>query len=180
MAAALDAVAWPVKTSRLSLRPATPADLGPTWRYRRLEAVSRWLVREPQKSDDVLSLVRDPRPTVLVVQVEPGVSVSLENNELLRHHGGVLPLLRLTDLFGTPRPAGAFPALVVGEGGGTVALAADRVLGLREIVVRPLADPPVQVPGLAGATELGDGRPVLILDAAGLTRYARTRLRPTT
>ena len=73
----------------------------------------------------------------------------------------------------------SFPALVVGEGAHAVALAADRVLGLREIVVRPLADPLVQVPGLAGATELGDGRPVLILDPVGLARYARARRRAT-
>jgi two-component system chemotaxis sensor kinase CheA len=35
----------------------------------------------------------------------------------------------------------------------------------------------VQVPGVAGATELGDGRAVLILDAVGLARYARSRKR---
>jgi two-component system, chemotaxis family, sensor kinase CheA len=114
-----------------------------------------------------------------VVQVEPGTTTALEHNELLRHHGGVLPLVRLTDVFGGRRPAGSFPALVVGEGGKAVALAADRVLGLREIVVRPLADPLVKVPGLAGATELGDGRAVLILDPAVLTRFARARRRAT-
>jgi two-component system chemotaxis sensor kinase CheA len=110
-----------------------------------------------------------------IVQVEPGAAVGLENNELLRHRGGVVPLLRLADLFGAARPPGAFPALVVGDGGQAVALAADRVIGLREVVVYPLADPLVQVPGLSGATELGDGRPVLILDTAGLVRHARTR-----
>jgi len=52
MPAPLDAVAWPVRTPRLSLRPATPADLGATWRYRRLEAVSRWLVRAPRTAED--------------------------------------------------------------------------------------------------------------------------------
>src|SRR5207244_3174410 len=104
---------------------------------------------------------------------------ALENNELLSHHGGVVPLVRLSDAFGVARPVGTFPALVVGEGGQAVALAADRVLGLREVVVRPLADPLLQVPGLAGATELGDGRPVLILDAVGLVRLSRARRRPT-
>ena len=58
-----------------------------------------------------------------------------------------------------------------------IALAVDRVLGLREVVVRQLTDPLVQVPGLAGATELGDGRAILILDAVGLVRFARTRRR---
>jgi len=52
MPAPLDAVAWPVRTARLSLRPATAADLGATWRYRRLEAVSRWLIRAPLTAED--------------------------------------------------------------------------------------------------------------------------------
>ena len=110
--------------------------------------------------------------------VEPTAVIALENNELLRHNGGVLPLLRLSDLFGTSRPVGGVPALVVGEGIGAIALVADRVVGLREVVVRQLADPLVQAPGFAGATELGDGRAVLILDVVGLARYARARRRP--
>jgi two-component system chemotaxis sensor kinase CheA len=114
-----------------------------------------------------------------VVEVAPGATTALENNELLPHRRGVLPLLRLTDVFGTNRPPGAFTALIIGEGTATIALATDRVLGLREIVVRPLADPLVQVPGVVGATELGDGRAVLILDVVGLARYARSRRRTT-
>jgi two-component system, chemotaxis family, sensor kinase CheA len=108
-----------------------------------------------------------------VVQVGPDLITKLERNELLRHHGGVLPLLRLADVFGGARKVGEFPALIIGETGNTIALAADRLLGLREIVVRRLVDSLVQVPGLAGATELGDGRAILILDATSLARYAR-------
>jgi two-component system, chemotaxis family, sensor kinase CheA len=110
-----------------------------------------------------------------VVPVESGTTTILENNELVRYHGGVLPLLRLGDVFGLPRPAGAFVALVTGEGAAAIALAADRAVGLREVVVRALADPLVQVPGIGGATELGDGRPILILDPGGLSRLARRR-----
>jgi two-component system, chemotaxis family, sensor kinase CheA len=110
-----------------------------------------------------------------VVPVEPGTTTVLENNELIRYHGGVLPLLQLGDVFGLPRPAGAFVALVTGEGTAAVALAADRAVGLREVVVRALADPLVQVQGIGGATELGDGRPILILDPGGLSRLVRRR-----
>jgi two-component system chemotaxis sensor kinase CheA len=110
-----------------------------------------------------------------VVEVQPSSTTAFENNELIRHRGGVLPLLHLADLFGTPRPAAPGVAMLVGEGAGTIAVAVDHVVGVREIVVRALTDPLVQVTGVAGATELGDGRAVLILDAAGLIRYARTR-----
>ena len=37
----------------------------------------------------------------------------------------------------------------------------------------PVTDELIQVDGIAGATELGDGRVVLILDTASLTRVAR-------
>jgi two-component system chemotaxis sensor kinase CheA len=49
----------------------------------------------------------------------------------------------------------------------------DKVLGLREVVVRSLPDPLTAVPGVSGATELGDGRPVLILDIGEILDSAR-------
>jgi two-component system chemotaxis sensor kinase CheA len=60
--------------------------------------------------------------------------------------------------------------LVVGSEAQPTGLAVDRLAGLREIVVRPLTDPLVSVPGIAAATELGDGRVCLILDAAELVQ----------
>jgi chemotaxis protein histidine kinase CheA len=63
-------------------------------------------------------------------------------------------------------------ALIVGGTNG-VGIIVDRILGEREIVVRALHDPLVQVPGIAGASELGDGRVILILDVAALTRIAK-------
>jgi RimJ/RimL family protein N-acetyltransferase len=43
----LDAISWPVRTDRLTLRPATRDDLEATWGFRRLAEVSRWLTRAP-------------------------------------------------------------------------------------------------------------------------------------
>jgi RimJ/RimL family protein N-acetyltransferase len=43
----LDAISWPVRTDRLTLRPATRDDFEATWRFRRLDDVSRWLTRAP-------------------------------------------------------------------------------------------------------------------------------------
>ena len=57
---------------------------------------------------------------------------------------------------------------VVGTGGAAVGIAVDRIVGQREIVVRAIADPLVRVDGISGATDLGDGRVVLILDPAVL------------
>jgi two-component system chemotaxis sensor kinase CheA len=58
----------------------------------------------------------------------------------------------------------------------------DRIHGQREVVVSAIRDPLLQVPGIAGATELGNGRPVLILDAAvlagGIVRPHETEASP--
>lgn len=117
-----------------------------------------------------------PQPALLeVVQVEADDVVAFENNEVVRYRGRVLPLVRLRRLFGlAPNGSRAsFPVLVVGSEAQPMGLAVDRLAGLREIVVRPLADPLVAVPGIAAAAELGDGRVCLILDAVEVVRLAR-------
>jgi two-component system, chemotaxis family, sensor kinase CheA len=109
-----------------------------------------------------------------VLQVETSALRLLENNELLPYRAGVLSLVRLATFFHLAEPGGsAFHVLVVDTGAGMVGITVERVLGLREIVVRPLTDPLIQVPGIAGATELGDGHPVLILNTTDLARAIR-------
>jgi two-component system, chemotaxis family, sensor kinase CheA len=108
-----------------------------------------------------------------VIEIEPATIKILENNEIIEYRNSVLPLLRLNRFFGL---AGSEPkslyAFVVGSGSNLIGVVVDRIIGQREIVVRALADPLVQVQGVAGATELGDGRAVLILDAFALVRSA--------
>jgi two-component system chemotaxis sensor kinase CheA len=66
----------------------------------------------------------------------------------------------------------SFHVLVIGEESNAVGLAVDRILGQREIVVRAIKDPLAQTKGIAGATELGDQRVVLILDIGALRQFA--------
>ncbi|HTD85934.1 MAG TPA: chemotaxis protein CheW, partial [Candidatus Binatia bacterium] len=104
-----------------------------------------------------------------------------EKNEIVKYRNGVLPLVRLASIFGLgAEPRKEFPVLVIGTGLNAVGILADRVLGQREIVVRPVNDPLLKVPGISGATELGDGRAVLILDSAALAQGARARQRQAT
>lgn len=72
MGTPLDAITWPVHTDRLTLRPATPADLEATWQFRRLESVGRWLTRAPATLEEYRTQFEDSDrlATTLVVQLD--------------------------------------------------------------------------------------------------------------
>jgi len=115
-----------------------------------------------------------PQPALReILQLDASTIVSFENNEIVSYRDGVLPVVSLSRFFalGTARPASVY-VLVVGSESAPMGLLVDRLLGLREIVVHPVNDPLVAVPGVGGATELGDGRVSLILDTAALLRVA--------
>jgi len=110
-----------------------------------------------------------------VLEVESASTKVLENNEVITYRGRVLPLLRLARVFEMNYQRGDnFHVLVLGEETNAVGLAVDRILGQREIVVRAIKDPLGQSKGIAGATELGDQRVVLILDITALRQLAAT------
>jgi two-component system chemotaxis sensor kinase CheA len=112
-----------------------------------------------------------------VLEVESSTVKALENNEIISYRGGVLPLVRLARLFelNDGREQSAFHVFVIGSGANALGVVVDRIIGQREIVVRGISDPLVQVAGIAGATELGDEQVVLILDVAALRQSAVSR-----
>lgn len=116
-----------------------------------------------------------PQPSLReVFQLDGTDTTPVGTHEVVAYRGGVLPLLRLRRIFGLGgQPPRAGAVLVVGSAAQPVGLVVDRLLGLREIVVHPLTDPLVLLPGIGGATELGDGRISLVLDAAALVQVAR-------
>ena len=66
----LERVAWPVRTARLLLRPATEADLDVMWRYRRLEDVNRWLTRGPATATEFRAQIGTPESLAKTLVVE--------------------------------------------------------------------------------------------------------------
>ena len=63
-----------------------------------------------------------------------------------------------------------FPVLLVRSGDSRLAIHVEATLGNREIAVKPLASQLSRLPAVSGATILGDGSVVLILDIQGLIR----------
>jgi two-component system chemotaxis sensor kinase CheA len=99
--------------------------------------------------------------------------------DTLRVRDRIVPLLHLGELFGVAAAAGDETyAVIVGRGEKRLGLTVDRLRGQQDVVIKAL-DPVVSesAVGIAGATILGDGRVVLILDVASLFEGRRGRSR---
>lgn len=64
------ALARPLRSERLTLRPATKDDAEPTWAYRRLDAVNEWLSGASASLDEYRSLFCEPSRLAATVIVE--------------------------------------------------------------------------------------------------------------
>ena len=109
-----------------------------------------------------------------VVEIEPAAIRGIEAGEVVPYRAMALPLVRLSSALGIASAGGPpLHAFIVGTGQSAVGLVVDRIVGQREIVVRSTVDPLIRVEGVAGATDLGDGRVVLILDPLAIARRVR-------
>lgn len=90
---------------------------------------------------------------------------------LLNHRGKSLPYVRLRDALGMD---GEVPErqkiVVIQHDGAEAGVAVDALLGERQIVIKPLDSMFRDLPGIGGATILGDGQVALILDVPALLR----------
>lgn len=107
------------------------------------------------------------------IMVESREIGTIEGHEVITLRGRTLPLLPLSRLFGL-RPLGNYRepqrvyVVVVGLAQHRVGLVVDELLGQQDVVIKPLGSAVRNVPGIAGATELGANRTVLLLDVGRL------------
>jgi two-component system chemotaxis sensor kinase CheA len=101
--------------------------------------------------------------------------------ELYRVRGEYIPIIRLHECFSV-RPNSTDLSeglLVVVESEGTrVGLFVDDLLSQQQVVIKSLETNFRKVPGLSGATILGDGTVALIIDVPGLVSSAQENARP--
>jgi two-component system, chemotaxis family, sensor kinase CheA len=113
------------------------------------------------------------------VQLTPASASCLPGcGEVFPFRGDYLPVLRLHNLFGVePRSRLLHEGLiVVAEGEGRrIGLFVDELLGQQQVVIKSLQTNYRRVPGVSGATILGDGSVALILDLPGIIRAASNR-----
>ncbi len=119
-------------------------------------------------------------PTMNVERVvsAPRESIkTVENVETIELHGKAASLVRLGVTLemaddGREEDAKAVPVLVLGSGGSRIAFEVDEVLNEQEIIVKSLGRQLSRVRNIAGATVLGTGKVVLVLNVSDLLKSA--------
>jgi chemosensory pili system protein ChpA (sensor histidine kinase/response regulator) len=113
-------------------------------------------------------------PSVMVDQVQ---EYKIANyNDLVRageiqFKGQSYPLRSLLPMLGefdTPLPLRQIPVLLLRSGSQRAAIRVDEILGNREVVVKTIGPQLARLPGVAGATVLGNGQVILILNPVQL------------
>jgi len=113
----------------------------------------------------VTSIVEALRP------VSGQVSEILGRGRVIEARGQLVPVVMLGDMFSIAA-AELDPTqcvlLVLEREGGTIALQVDEILGMQQVVIKPLDGGNQRHPGIAGSAIMGDGRGGLILDPVHL------------
>jgi len=107
------------------------------------------------------------------LSLDAGGTRLLDGREVITLRGTTLPLCRLERVLKLTRPPGQPAAhrnyvVVVSLGNRRLGLVLDHLVGQQDIVIKPLGRSLSTVRGFAGATELGDQRVGLVIDAAAI------------
>jgi two-component system chemotaxis sensor kinase CheA len=119
-----------------------------------------------------------------VARVKAADVQTVEGREAIALSGRAVARVRLADVLELPHaalpraerngePPASTPVVVIGAGDQRIAFAVDAVLGEQEVLVKRLGNPLSRVRNIAGATVLGSGRVVPILNVADLLKSAR-------
>ena len=106
----------------------------------------------------------------------PKESISRVNRrDAVTLRGEVVALVHLADILGlptAPRPDKTLPTVLIAVQDRRLGLVVDELLLRQDVVIKALGDYLGDIPGISGATILGDGRVILILDPHEIFRMA--------
>lgn len=106
----------------------------------------------------------------------PEESISRVNRrDAVTLRGEVVALVHLADILGlptAPRPDKTLPTVLIAVQDRRLGLVVDELLLRQDVVIKALGDYLGDIPGISGATILGDGRVILILDPHEIFRMA--------
>ena len=97
------------------------------------------------------------------------------SGDVLNVRGSYIGLFQLSQVFNTGATGDLQHSVAIVaevEGGRQIALVVDEIVGQQQVVIKSITDNLDAIPGIAGATILGDGRVALILDPTEIARLA--------
>jgi len=108
------------------------------------------------------------------IKVSRDQITTLEGHEIINLRGEVLPIYRLNRIIGLAdkQEVDEVPVVIVNYKNRKLGFIVDDLVGKHETVIKSLAKNFRNVPGLTGATIMGDGTIILILDIPGLVDLA--------
>ncbi len=122
-------------------------------------------------SNEVFAIPLNSVTETLVLQ--PEQIRTIERREVIELRGATLPLVRVSEAFALAAPAVA-PlrqfCVVVEMGQHRTGLVVDVIHGQQDIVIKPLGRLLGNIDGIAGATDLGAGKTVLVVDVSSLVQ----------
>jgi two-component system chemotaxis sensor kinase CheA len=109
--------------------------------------------------------------------VSDDVLETVENKEVIKLRDRILSLLRLQEIFRLPSLNGngnkdKTHIVVVGLAEKKIGIVVDGFVDKQEIVIKPIGKTLKKIPGIAGATEMGNKRAILVLDVGSLIEEA--------
>jgi two-component system chemotaxis sensor kinase CheA len=142
---------------------------------------SRFVLRLPLTLAIIRGLLTNVGEQVIVLPlgsvvetllVEAASIQSVNRNEVIVLRGQTLPLVRLNEMFAIHSREDSTEdgqyVVVVGLAERRIGLAVDGLVGEKEVVIKSLSRFCGEVPGISGATILGDGNVALIADVNGI------------
>ncbi len=115
-----------------------------------------------------------------IVHLEEGHIYTIDQQAVVRIRDMVIPLLCLEEVFGEPEKiedTSRRYVVIIGLVEQRIGLLVSDLLGQQEVVIKSLGGYLTNVPGIAGATIMGDGRVCLILDVAGIMQLSAHSVR---
>ncbi|MDH5716138.1 MAG: chemotaxis protein CheW [Spirochaetia bacterium] len=117
-----------------------------------------------------------PMSTIIETQkIDSKNFITIEGNEMVRLRDTIIPIVRLADIFDvSPDPNFVLneekSVIIVEYNESLVGLYVDEFLNRQEMVIKSLAEHFKQIDGVSGASILGDGNIILILDVHGIMK----------
>ncbi|MBC7325506.1 MAG: chemotaxis protein CheA, partial [Moorella sp. (in: Bacteria)] len=108
---------------------------------------------------------------VEIIDITPADIQHVHRQQVVVVRGRVLPLIYLGQALGLSRsapPGGNYAVVIVGLAEKQLGFIVDNLIGEQEIVIKSLGNFIGKIPGIAGATIMGDGSVALILDVRSL------------